>query len=126
MPVSARIARVTGLNAAAGGLLTNVTINGDFAMQGDTILSDNLRIRSPQIDATAIVVADLSTGIYRGGLKGRVNDYQIEGVGIINLTTDIKLGHRAIGRVRAAGAVRRRSRCGSTMPARRISSAGAR
>ena len=91
VPVSARIARVTGLNAAAGGLLTNVTIDGDFAMQGDTILSDNLRIRSPQIDSTAIVVADLSTGIYRGGLKGRINDYRIEGVGIINLTTDINL-----------------------------------
>ncbi|RHW19289.1 hypothetical protein D1610_04055 [Sphingomonas gilva] len=91
VPVSARIARVTGLNAAAGGLLTNVAIDGDFAMQGDTILSDNLRVRSPQIDATAIVVADLSTGIYRGALKGRVNDYRIEGVGIINLTTDIDL-----------------------------------
>lgn len=91
IPVSARIARVTGLNAAAGGMLTNVTINGDFAVQGDSIMSDNLRIRSPQIDATAVVIADLSTGIYRGALKGRVNDYRIEGVGIVNLTTDIKL-----------------------------------
>lgn len=91
VPVSGRIARVTGLNAAAGGLLTNVTVNGEFAMSGDTILSDNLRIRSPQIDATAIIVADLSTGIYRAGLKGRVNDYRIEGVGIVNLTTDMKI-----------------------------------
>ena len=91
VPVSARIARVTGLNAAAGGLLTKVTVNGEFAISGDTILSDNLRIRSPQIDATAIVVADLSTGIYRAGLKGRINDYRIDGVGIINATTDMKL-----------------------------------
>ncbi|MFA6114755.1 MAG: translocation/assembly module TamB domain-containing protein [Sphingomonas sp.] len=91
VPVAGRIARVTGLNAAAGGLLTKVTINGEFAISGDTILSDNLRIRSPQIDATAIVVADLSTGIYRAGLKGRINDYRIEGVGIINLTTDMNL-----------------------------------
>ena len=91
VPISARIARVTGLNAAAGGLLTKVTVNGEFAISGDTILSDNLRIRSPQIDATAIVVADLSTGLYRGGLKGRINDYRIEGVGIINLTTDVNL-----------------------------------
>ncbi len=91
VPVSARIARVTGLNAAAGGILTNVTINGDFALQGDSIMSDNLRIKSPQIDATAVVIADLSTGIYRGALKGRVNDYRIDGVGIVNLTTDINL-----------------------------------
>ncbi|MEG3152408.1 translocation/assembly module TamB domain-containing protein [Sphingomonas sp. ZT3P38] len=91
VPVKARIARVTGLNAAAGGLLTNVTVDGEFAVSGDTILSDNLRLRSPQIDATAIVVADLSTGIYRGALKGRINNYRIDGVGIVNLTTDMNL-----------------------------------
>jgi len=91
VPLNARIARVTGLNAAAGGLLTNVTVNGNLAMSGDSILSDNLKIRSPQIDATAVVVADLSTGIYRGALKGRINNYKIDGVGIINLTTDVEL-----------------------------------
>lgn len=91
VPVSARIARVSGLNAAIGGLLTNVRIDGDFAMQGDSIMSDNLRIRSPQIDATAIAIADLSTGIYRGALNGRVDNYRIDGVGIVNLNTDVDL-----------------------------------
>nr|MDQ2879408.1 hypothetical protein [Pseudomonadota bacterium] len=85
IPVAAHIARVTGLNAAAGGLLTNVTINGELAVAGSKILSDNLRIRSPQIDATAIIVADLTTGIYRGALNGRVNNYHIQGVGTVNL-----------------------------------------
>lgn len=91
VPVKARVARVTGLNAAAGGLLTNVSLDGNFAISGDTILSDNLKIRSPQIDATALIVADLSTGLYRGALTGKINDYKIDGVGIINLTTDAKL-----------------------------------
>ncbi|MBA2918349.1 hypothetical protein GON01_05105 [Sphingomonas sp. MAH-20] len=91
IPVSARAARVTGLSASVGGLLTNVTINGQLAISGDTILSDNLRIRSPQIDATAVVVADLSSGTYRAGLKGRVNNYLVQGVGIIGLTTDVNL-----------------------------------
>ncbi|MES1972331.1 MAG: translocation/assembly module TamB domain-containing protein [Pseudomonadota bacterium] len=97
IPVSARIARVTGLNAAAGGLLTKVTVDGSFAVSGDTLLSDNLRIRSPQIDATAVVVADLSTGIYRGALKGRVNQYRIDGIGIVDLTTDMNLKTVASG-----------------------------
>lgn len=91
VPVSARIARVTGLNAAAGGLLTRVAIDGTLALSGDTLLSDDLRIRSPQIDATAVIVAKLSTGVYRGALKGRINDYHVEGVGIINLVTDVRL-----------------------------------
>ncbi|MBM3927621.1 MAG: hypothetical protein FJ335_04065, partial [Sphingomonadales bacterium] len=98
IPVAARAARVTGLNAAAGGLLTNVTVNGDLAISNGTqILSDNLRIRSDRIDATAIVAANLSTGRYTGALKGRVNDYRVEGFGIVNLTTDAQLYAPAAG-----------------------------
>ena len=92
VPVNARAQRVSGLNAAAGGLLTNVAINGDLAINNGTeILSDNLRIRSDRIDATAIIAANLSTGRYAGALKGRVNDYRVEGFGIVNLQTDAEL-----------------------------------
>jgi translocation and assembly module TamB len=91
IPVAARAQRVSGLNAAAGGLLTNLTINGQLAVTGKSILSDNLKIRSDKVDATAVIVADLTKGIYRGALKGRVNDYLINGIGRINLNTDVKL-----------------------------------
>lgn len=91
IPVSARAARVSGLNAQVGGLLTNVRVDGQLALSGDTILSDNLRIRSDRVNATAIVVADLSSGVYRGGLKGRVNNYLVQGIGIIGLETDVNL-----------------------------------
>jgi translocation and assembly module TamB len=91
IPVNARARRVTGLNAAVGGLLTNVTANGDFGYSNGQLLSDNLKIRSDKIDATAIVVADVIKGRYTGALKGRVNDYAIDGIGIVNLTTDAKL-----------------------------------
>jgi translocation and assembly module TamB len=97
VPVSARAARITGLPASVGGLLTNVSINGQLAVSGDTILSDNLRIRSPQIDAVAVVAADLSAGVYRAGLKGRINNYLIQGVGIVGITTDVDLVTTAKG-----------------------------
>ncbi|MHA6722951.1 translocation/assembly module TamB domain-containing protein [Sphingomonas sp. RS2018] len=92
VPITARARRISGLNAAAGGLLTNVAINGDLAINGGTqILSDNLRLRSDKIDATAVIAADLSTGRYAGALKGRINDYRVESFGIVNLTTDASL-----------------------------------
>lgn len=91
IPLRARAARVSGLNAAAGGLLTNVTVNGDLAITGTQILSENLRIRSDRIDATAILAADISTGRYTGALKGRVNDYTVDGIGIVNVETDADL-----------------------------------
>ncbi len=91
VPVRAKAARVSGLNAAAGGLVTNLTVNGDLAISGQQILSDNLKLHSDRIDATAIVAADIARGRYTGALKGRVNDYQIDGVGIVDLKTDAEL-----------------------------------
>ena len=105
VPVAARARRVTGLNAAVGGLANNVRIDGDFAISMPNILSDNLKIRSDNIDATAIVVANVATGRYTGALKGRVNNYRVESIGIIDLTTDAKLvpgpngGFGIVGRV---------------------------
>ncbi|WP_327752452.1 translocation/assembly module TamB domain-containing protein [Sphingobium sp. SJ10-10] len=91
IPVSATASRVTGLNAAAGGLLHNLRVKGDFAYAAGKLISDNLKIDSDRVDATAIVLADLDNAIYRGALKGRVNDYKIDGVGIVNLNTDVHL-----------------------------------
>jgi translocation and assembly module TamB len=91
VPVHARARRIVGLNAAIGGLATNVRIDGDLALSLPQILSDNLRIRSDRIDATAIIAANMQTGRYTGALKGRINNYRVESIGIINLQTDAKL-----------------------------------
>lgn len=90
VPVRARAARISGVSAA-GGLLTNLTVDGDLAISGDQVLSDNLRLRSDRVDATAVLVADLGQGRYTGALKGRVNEYLIEGLGTVDLTTDARL-----------------------------------
>lgn len=107
VPIAASAAAITGLDVAAGGTVRNVTLDGDLAVDWPRIVSDNLRIRSDRIDATALVLADVSTGLYTGALQGRVNDYRVDSVGIFNLTTsaDVKTlangGYALVGRVRA-------------------------
>jgi len=91
VPIHATAKRVTGLNAAAGGLVTNLKVDGDIAYQNGQVFSDNLHLRSDRIDATALVLADLKSGKYTGALKGRVNDYDVNGLGRINLVTDARL-----------------------------------
>ncbi|MFT3975853.1 MAG: translocation/assembly module TamB domain-containing protein [Sphingomonas bacterium] len=91
VPVHARARRVSGLNAAIGGLTNNARIDGDLAIAMPSVMSDNLRIRSDSIDATALIAANVKTGRYTGALKGRINNYRIESFGIVNLTTDAKL-----------------------------------
>lgn len=110
VPVRARAARVSGLDAAAGGLVTNVSVSGDLALSGGRVLSDNLRLKSDKIDATAIVAADVPRGRYTGALKGRINNYTIAGVGVVDLTTDAELYTEPRGGWGIRGKVAGRSR----------------
>ena len=89
IPVVAHARRITGLNPAFGGLLTNVSLAGTFAMSGPRIVSDDLKIRSDKLNATAVVVADLQRGLYQGGIQGRVNNYLVEGIGLLDLSTHV-------------------------------------
>ena len=88
VPIHATARAVTGLNAAAGGLLTNLRIDGDLVYRDGKVATDNLRLRSDRIDSTAILLADIAKGTYTGALKGRVNDYEVNGLGRVNLATD--------------------------------------
>ena len=104
IPVQARATRITGLDTVAGGTLTNVRLDGDLAIEGPRILSDNMRVRSDRIDANVILLADVSTGLYTGAIDGRIDNYRVESVGIFDVTTDIDLqtegdGFALVGRV---------------------------
>lgn len=109
IPVSARARRIAGLNAAAGGLLENVRLDGDLAYSNARLMSDNMKLRSDRIDATAVLLADLNTGLYTGALNGRVNGYRVDSVGIFNVATDIDLETTGNGGFRLAGQIRARS-----------------
>lgn len=109
IPVAGRAARIRGLDTVAGGTLTAVRLDGDLAYAGGRILSDNLRLRSPRIDAKAILIADMNRGFYTGAIDGRINDYRIESVGIFDISTDAKLETAPRGGFAIAGRVRARS-----------------
>ena len=109
VPVAARARAITGLDTVAGGTITNVRLDGDLAVDWPRILSENLRIRSDRIDATAIVLANVSTGLYTGAVEGRVNDYRIDSVGIFNIDTNADLRREANGGISLVGQVRAQS-----------------
>lgn len=107
IPVNARARRVTGINQIAGGLLTNVRANGDLAIANGRLLSDNLRIRSDRINATALLVGDIDKGFYTGALNGKVDGFQVASVGVFNVVADVDLettlgrGYALVGTVKA-------------------------
>ena len=106
VPVDASVARITGLDTVAGGTLANVRLNGNVAIDGPRILSDDMRIRSDRIDGKLILLADTSKGFYTGAVNGRIDRYRIESVGLFNIETraDLKTvpnGFAMVGNVRA-------------------------
>lgn len=108
IPVAARIGRIVGMDGVAGGTLANVRIDGDLALDGPRLLSDNLKLRSDRIDATAIVLADMGRGFYSGAFEGRINNYKVDSVGTFAVTTTADLKRLAQG-FALTGTVRARS-----------------
>lgn len=106
IPVDAKAGRISGVETAAGGTLTNVTINGQLVYGGGRISADNLHIGSDRINADAIILADLDSGTYTGALKGRVNDYVVDGIGRMRLAADAKLVTAPNGALAVSGWVR--------------------
>ena len=109
IPLNASVRRVAGLDTVAGGTLSDVRLNGDIAIDGARVLSDNIRLRSDRIDAGLILLADLETGLYSGAIDGKIDNYRIESVGIFNIETDVDLKTAAGGGFALDGRVRARS-----------------
>ena len=108
IPVKATATRIKGLDQAAGGALANVRLDGDLAVRGARILSDNMRIRSDRIDATAVLLADVSRGFYAGAFNGRIANYRISSVGLFAVQTRLDLKQVGSGYA-IAGTVHARS-----------------
>jgi len=97
VPISATATRITGLPDALGGLLTNVRLDGDILVEGSNILSDNLRLRSDRADAVLALAFDIGRGRYNVGIQGRVNDYLIQSVGIVDISSDFDVVSQGAG-----------------------------
>ncbi|HEX8572058.1 MAG TPA: translocation/assembly module TamB domain-containing protein [Allosphingosinicella sp.] len=89
IPVQARARRISGLDPSLGSLLTNVAANGTVHISGTRLVSDNLKIRSDRLNATVALAGDIGRGQYRAGIQGTVNNYHMEGIGLLDLTTDM-------------------------------------
>jgi translocation and assembly module TamB len=109
VPVSARVNRIIGFDAVAGGTLTNVTMNGEIGVDGAKLVSDNLILRSDRVHARLAIAFDLAAGRYLAALQGRVNNYLVDGVGLFDVDTNLDMTSGPAG-FGLAGRVAARSR----------------
>jgi len=110
VPVTASASRVTGVDEAVGGVLRNLRLTGTLRVTPEQILSDDLRLRSDRLDATAVLAVSFATGRYDLAFKGAINRYEIAGLGVLDLTTDARLAPTAAGEFGVRANVRARVR----------------
>lgn len=118
VPVSASVARVTGVDETVGGVLRNLRLAGGVRVTPEQLLSDNLRLRSDRLSATLVLAYTFATGNYDLALKGTINRYALAGLGVLDLVTDARLAPTATGEAGIRGSIVAR--------ARRLDSAGLR
>lgn len=91
IPLALSAARVTGVGDVGGGILRNLTVNGNLRVTSQQIIGDALRVRSDKLTSTVDVLVDLRTGQFQVGLNGRLGKYLIPGLGIVDVQSRLKV-----------------------------------
>lgn len=104
LPVRFTAARVTGVGDVAGGILRNLSVDGILRVTSTTLTGDDLRLRSDKLTGRISLLVDLRTGIYQVGLNGALGRYLIPGLGVVDVTSRLRVvpgpggrGTRVIG-----------------------------
>ena len=89
VPLNATVERVTSGNELVDPRLVGGTLAGTLVYQGSSLLSDNLRLRFPGLDARLALDGNLESGIYR--LAGPVDVRGLEFDNIGNVDTAARI-----------------------------------
>jgi len=98
VPLTLTARRVTGVGGFLTPLLTNVRVDGPLFVDGLSVTSNALRLRSDRLNGRAIAALDLRTGRYNVALVGDLLRYAVPGLGIVDVNADLRVVPSADGR----------------------------
>lgn len=108
VPIRLSARAITGIGDVAGSILANPKIEGWLEVTPKLVRGDNLKLTSARINGKLSLLIDLTTGRFEVLLSGRLNRYQIPGLGIVDVVTDLKVvpgpngkGSRVVGTAKA-------------------------
>ncbi|HKT15931.1 MAG TPA: translocation/assembly module TamB, partial [Allosphingosinicella sp.] len=91
VPIRLSAKRVTGVGTVAGGILANLRIEGVLKITAKLLTGENLALSSDKLKGKLSLLVDLVTGRYDVALSGGLTRYLIPGLGIVDVTTDLKV-----------------------------------
>jgi len=102
VPVNAQLTSLNGIAAQVDPLLTHLKLDGEVRLSGNKLTSNTIRVNSDRIKATGTLTGNLKDNLFAANVKANLNNYAVEGVGTINVSTiaDVKLNN---GKISVAG-----------------------
>jgi len=91
LPVRLSARRVTGVGDVAGGILANVKVEGTVDVTAKDVRGSGLALTSDKLKGKLALFIDLVTGRYDVGVSGGLTRYLIPGIGLVDVTSDLKV-----------------------------------
>ncbi|HEY6916577.1 MAG TPA: translocation/assembly module TamB domain-containing protein [Allosphingosinicella sp.] len=91
VPVRFTARRVTGVGSVAGGILGNLKVEGLLKVTAKQLTGDGLALTSDKLKGKLSLLVDLVTGRYDVVLSGGLTRYYIPGLGIVDVTSELKV-----------------------------------
>ncbi|PTD17634.1 translocation/assembly module TamB domain-containing protein [Sphingomonas fennica] len=98
LPVRLAARRVTGVGDVAGGILANLLVDGKLDVTAKDVRGQGLALSSDKLKGKLSLYLDLVTGRYDVGVSGGLTRYLIPGIGLVDVTSDLKVVPGAGGR----------------------------
>jgi len=103
VPMRLQARAVTGVGDVAGAILANVRIEGMLAVTPALVRGDNLSLHSDKLSGKLSLMIDLKTGRFDVVISGGLTRYQIPGLGIVDVKSDLHVVPGAGGKARVVG-----------------------
>ncbi|HEX5258208.1 MAG TPA: translocation/assembly module TamB domain-containing protein [Sphingomicrobium sp.] len=91
VPIRLSARAITGIGDVAGAMLANPSIEGWLTVTPRLVRGDDLKLTSAKWTGKLSVLIDLVTGRFQVLLSGAMQRYLIPGLGIVDVTTDLKV-----------------------------------
>jgi translocation and assembly module TamB len=91
VPLRLSARAITGIGDVAGDILARPRIEGWLSVSPQLIRGDNLKLTSAKVNGKLSILIDLVTGNFEVALSGTMKRYFIEGIGIVDVLTDLKV-----------------------------------
>lgn len=98
MPLHLQARAITGVGDVAGAMLANARLDGMLTVTSKLVRGEGLKLRSAQLSGDVSLLIDLVTGQFEVLLSGGLRRYFIEGLGIVDVLTDLRVIPNPSGR----------------------------